>query len=248
MKLNGENDMSEIKFDGQPGLGAEVSNVKPFCKLTKNMDVPAYEDVVGVFTDKNKPGLAGKKFSRLCGFTFKTNSKIAPTEIFQIVFVPKLKGPITRNRHGLSGWYCWMVLPNGDRNVVSISDMKRKYNFDVNGFFKSDLFDHWLPMFKSNISYVLDNQIKELLNKETDADRSIELKRHIDAIKNTLHMIDDVKQIVTYDSVRNDSNDPSYAKGSAPKVGNAKLAYNADKTYRLKDLDKNKSYRRIDYL
>lgn len=235
--------MDAMKFDGQPGLGAEVSKVKPFCKLTKDMDVPSYEDVVGVFADKTKPGLVGKKWSRLCGFTFETNSKTAPSQVFQIVYVPKLKGSITRNNRSLSGWYCWSVLPNGDRNVVSINDMKRMYNFNVNKFFHTDYFDKWYPVFVSNIRYALDNQLKELLENEKESDRHQELLRHIEAIKNSLNTIDDVKQIVTYEY----DDVPFYVKDSRPQIGHANIAYNADKTYRLADVDNNRSYRRADH-
>lgn len=74
--------METIKFENAPGLGAEVEYVKPFCKLTKKMDIPVWQDIVGDFADKTKPGLAGRKFSRLCGFTFKTKKADAPTKLF----------------------------------------------------------------------------------------------------------------------------------------------------------------------
>lgn len=225
-------------FEEQPGLGAEVLKVKPFCKLTKQMDIPIWQDIVGDFKDKDMPGLAGKKFSRLCGFTFKTNKKDAPTQTFQIVYVPKLKGPLTRNNHGLHGWYCWMVLPNGDRNVVSISDMKRQYGFDVNKFFHTDYFQEWYPVFQSNIRYALDNQIKELIDNSIESDEYNELIRYVNAIKDSVPKMDEVMQVVTYDTKHNDEDVPDYAKGSAPDVGDAKIAYNANKSYRLKDLDR----------
>jgi len=74
--------METIKFKDTPGLGAEVEYVKPFCKLTKNMSIPTWQDIVGDFADRSKPGLAGRKFSRLCGFTFKTKNPNAPTKLF----------------------------------------------------------------------------------------------------------------------------------------------------------------------
>ena len=74
-----------------------------------------------------------------------------------------------------------------------------------------------------------------------------ELVRYVNAIKDSVAKIDEVKQWVTYDNKYDDSNNPEYAKGSAPKLGNAKIAYNADKTYKLADVDNNRSYRRADH-
>ena len=58
------------------------------------------------------------------------------------------------------------------------------------------------------------------------------------AVKDSVSKMDDVKQIVTYDDEYDDSGAPEYARGSAPKVGHAKIAYNADKTYDLHNIDK----------
>ena len=66
--------MSYYKFDDEEMLGKAVSEVKPFSKLNKKMDIPIEKDIVGDFANMMAyPGLAGKKWSRLCGFTFKTN-------------------------------------------------------------------------------------------------------------------------------------------------------------------------------
>ena len=63
----------EYKFDNDPQLGGAVDGkVKPFCKLVKGMDVPQEKDIVGDFSSPDYPGLVGRKWSRLCGFTFKS--------------------------------------------------------------------------------------------------------------------------------------------------------------------------------
>ena len=63
------------RFDDEEILGKAVQSVKPFCKLTKKMDVPEEKYIVGDFGDFEKyPGLAGRKWSRLCGFTFKSKN------------------------------------------------------------------------------------------------------------------------------------------------------------------------------
>ena len=61
------------KFNSLKSLGKAVKAFKPFCKLTKQMAVPTEKYIVGDFADPDKfPGLAGKKWSRLCGFTFES--------------------------------------------------------------------------------------------------------------------------------------------------------------------------------
>lgn len=62
-----------VQFKDGVDLGKSVKDVKLFCKLTKNMEVPDEKTIVGDFTDPDRyPGLAGRKWSRLCGFTFKS--------------------------------------------------------------------------------------------------------------------------------------------------------------------------------
>ena len=234
-----------IAFDNTSGRGAEVEKVKPFCMLTKNMDVPTWQDIVGDFADKRKPGLAGRKFSCLCGFTFKPKNPNAPYKYFQIVYVPKLKGSLSRNDKALSGWYCWTVPSVVNRQVTSIQDMKRMFNFDVNKFFHCDLFEKYLKMFKANVSYALAHQVNQLVRSMNGKPEYNELVRHVNAVKDSLDMIDDVQQTVTPETKYNDQNAPEYAQGSAPKVGNAKIAYNADKTYGLRNLDKQKQHEEL---
>jgi len=75
------------------------------------------------------------------------------------VFVPKLKGSMARNQKALSGWYCWTLFSNANENkqVTSINEMKSTFGFNVNKFVHSDLFDKYIPIFKANIDYVLNN-------------------------------------------------------------------------------------------
>ena len=72
-------------FNDDPQLGAVVSSVKPFCMLMKNVPVPLdtedeiqrfYNYIVGDFANPLFPGLAGHKWSRLCGFTFTSNRQV----------------------------------------------------------------------------------------------------------------------------------------------------------------------------
>ena len=226
------------KFDDEEDLGKAVQSVKPFCKLYKQMKDVTEKYIVGDYADFDKyPGLAGKKWSRLCGFTFKD----LDGKYFQFVFVPKLKGTLSRNQKALSGWYCWTLFsPSEDlKRVTSISEMKRDFGFNVNKFVHSDYFDKCLSSFKENISYVLDHQVKELLEQpQISFEDYKELARYVNAIKDSLQKMDEVKQYVTADNAYDDSGAPEYAKGAAPKIGHAKIAYNADKTYNLPNVPK----------
>ena len=222
-------------FDEEDSLGKAVQDVKPFCKLTMNMDIPTEKQIVGDFADPvTYPGLAGRKWSRLCGFTFKSNNG----QYFQFVFVPKLKGTLSRNQKALSGWYCWTLFSKDadNKQVTSINEMQKKFGFDINKFVHSDLFDKYVDLFKKNLSYVAQNQLKTLLEQPQDSFQDYpELVRYVNAVKDSIAKIDEVKRYVTPQTKYNDSNAPSYAQGSAPKVGHAKIAYNADKTYDLRN-------------
>ena len=228
----------KYKFFDEVDLGKAVDgNFKPFCKLTKKMDVPQERDIVGDFSDANYPGLAGKKWSRLCGFTFKGKDG----RYFQFVFVPKLKGTLSRNQKALSGWYCWTLSPTDKDNkqVTSIIGIKNAFGFDINKFVHSDVFDKYVKVFKDNILYALSHQVAELMSRpETSFDDYKELERNIKAVRDSVQLIDEVKQVVTLDNMYDDTNSPEYARVSAPKVGHAKIAYNADKTYDLRNIDK----------
>lgn len=227
------------KFDETPDLGGVVSSIKPFCKLLKTMPVPTEKDIVGDFYDPKYPGLAGRKWSRLCGFTFKSNKN---DQYFQFVFVPKLKGSFSRNQKALSGWYCWTLFSNDKDNkqVTSIAEMKKMFGFDVNKFVHSDLFDKYVSAFRLNIFYALNHQVQELIDSKQKAKENCnELLRHVKAVKDSVGKLLDVQQYVTADDVQSVDDSPDYAKGSAPKLGHAKIAYNADKTYDLRNLDKN---------
>lgn len=237
--------MSTYIFDETEDLGKVVKKYKVFCKLHKDMPIPEERYVVGDYKDSyNYPALAGRKWSRLCGFTFE--SLVQPGKIFQIVYVPKLKGSYSRNDRGLSGWYCWTIISKDNRQVTSISQMKHDFGFNVNKFFHCDLFDKYLKIFIDNVNYVISHQFEEMLSKPTDTYESYnELKRYIKAVDDSIDKIKEVKKFVSDDDVTSDDELPDYAKGSAPKVGHAKIAYNADKTYDLKNLDKKSQYEQM---
>ena len=180
-----------LSFKDTPGLGNVVKSSKAFCKLIKNMKDVTAKYIIGDFKNPSIHGLAGHKFSRLCGFTFESAVN-STSPMFQIVYVPKLRATLTRNDKALSGWYCWEVLDDINRRVVSIAEMKRLYDFDVTAFFHSDLFEKYLPQFKANVQYVLGHQIKDLLDPMPDTQEKTELKFYVNAIAKAITEIQDV--------------------------------------------------------
>ena len=220
----------EYKFDDEETLGKAVKKVMPFSKLHKSMDVPSFEYIVGDFAlPKKFPGLAGKKWSRLCGFTFIANNGTT----FQFVYVPKLSASFDRTDRALSGWYCWVLDANDKDNkrVTSIPQTLHELGFDINKFVHSDLFNKYLPKFKANVSYALSNQVQQLLDdveasSGTSLEKYNELKHYVNAVKDSLQKIGDVQKYVTPDSEGEDGDD-------ARK--HAKIAYNANKTYDLRN-------------
>lgn len=238
-----------VEFKNSVDLGKSVKDVKLFCKLTKTMEVPTEKDIVGDFANPDQyPGLAGCKWSRLCGFTFKS----LDNTMFQFVYVPKLRGTLARNQRALSGWYCWTISPSdlSNKQVTSIAEVYRRFKFDINTFVHTDLFDKGIKAFTANIQYALDHQVKELLDQTKQSLAKAEkegspnyskmlssynqLERYVKTIRASLALIDEVKQLVTPETKYDDSAAPDYARGAAPAVGSAKIAYNADKTYDLK--------------
>ena len=246
--------MEAINFENDEQLGKVVSKVDVFCKLTKDFPpaltpeneaklVPfLYNYIVGVFENPKFHGLAGHKWSRLCGFTF-TSNVTQKNQIFQFVYVPKLRGNFTRNDHGLHGWYCWKYIAVDDRTVMSIDNMMKTYKFSINKFVHSGMFNRYVANFVSNIRSALDNQVKQVYDALPNTSLKNNLDFYIRAISTSLNDIYKVKEIVSdeeYARRHKEQEDPNfYAAFSDPKAGHARVAYNADKTYGLKNLDAN---------
>lgn len=224
--------MNDIKFNEMPDLGGVIKKFRPFCKLTKQTTVVTPEFIMGDFNNPNFHGLAGHKWSRLCGFTFESNIPNVSPKTFQFVYVPKLRGTMSRNDKALSGWYCWEVIASDHRNVISIDTMKNKYHFNINAFVHCDEFNKYIPLFISNITAALNGPVTELLNSITDKHEKHTLQFYVNAIKTSLDEIAQVKKYITYDDgskVMTSPDDPD---------ARANLAYNADKDYSLRNLDK----------
>ena len=221
--------MEKINFENNPNLGKVVSKVNAFCKLTR--DFPPlltkeneatlmsffYDYVVGAFNNPKFHGLAGHKWSRLCGFTF-TSSINEKNPTFQFVYVPKLRGALTRNWHGLHGWYCWQYVALDNRKVMSIDDMMNTYQFSINDFVHSDIFEHYVPKFVANVRYALSHNIKDILVAIKDPNKSRELSLYIKAISTSLDEIYQVQKLVIDGEYSKVDRKGTYAAGSEPKL------------------------------
>ena len=245
--------METINFENDPQLGGVVSKADVFCKLTQDFP-PAiteenaskvvafmYNYTIGIFGNPKFHGLAGHKWSRLCGFTFTSNVN-QKNPIFQFVYVPKLRGSYTRNDRALHGWYCWKYIAVDDRIVMSIDDMMRTYKFNVNKFVFSDMFDTYVKEFVKNVRLALDGTMQKVY----DLLPSVALKNNFDfylkAISTSLNDIRKVKEFVSfeeYDKRHHDDDEKAQYVVADPKAGHVRVAYNADKTYGLRNLDPN---------
>lgn len=80
------------------------------------------------------------------------------------MFVPKLRNnDMHKNGRGISGWYCWQSYGSTEKYTISIQEIMKKYNFNVCHFFRSDLFEKCLALFKKNIKTVVDKRLPEML-------------------------------------------------------------------------------------
>jgi len=73
------------------------------------------------------------------------------------VYVPKLRGNFTRNNAALHGWYCWRSYGIDNKEVTAVDTMLSIYNFSINKFVHSDLFDKYIPFFVQNIHFALND-------------------------------------------------------------------------------------------
>ena len=92
---------------------------------------------------------------------------------------------------------------------------------------------------------IIIEQLKEieiiLHDSINDESQKKELAFYVKAIRSSLNDINEVKEIVSYEEYarrhKNGEDEGLYAAFSDPKAGHVRVAYNADKNYRLVNLD-----------
>lgn len=175
--------MAQFKFDSEEDLGKVVNSVKPFCTLSPNRPI---EDVKTLTL-----GICGAKFSKLCGFTFR--SADGKNTKFLIIYCPKTRSNFSRNMKGLSGWYCWMWRSASDIEVMTKEGMMQRFMFNVDKFFNSDLFAIYLPVFKKQTTGALETQVAKFLSEMTPGDPDYAMaKFRVSCVKKSLDHIADV--------------------------------------------------------
>lgn len=67
------------EYSTDPYLGKVMKKIHPFCKLMiNNMDDLTVYDIIGKLFSGEYPGVVGKMWSKICGFTFKSIDSSLP--------------------------------------------------------------------------------------------------------------------------------------------------------------------------
>lgn len=113
---------------------------------------------------------------------------------------------------GLSGWYIWKHINFNNEMVISKDDLLNAYGFDAEKFFQSDFFLKWLPVMKKQVQDSLNTVVPEFIDTISDYRTKKMAMVYANAVQKSLSTIENI-------------------------ASDIKLAYNADKTYMLKNLD-----------
>lgn len=168
-----------VKFSEEVALGGVVSEkkllctlgVKPIQNLEKELQYSCGFDKLGF----------------LCGFKFVSSFAGSIGKKFFVVFVPKLKSHIMRQQaRGRSSWYIWEWLSSTEVNVLSKDAALKKFGFDVDLFFNSDLFKASVPRFLKTVKQSLAQDVPQKIKMAEEAGANpLEFKRYIRAIEDS---------------------------------------------------------------
>lgn len=98
--------------------------------------------------------------------------------------MPKLKSSIMRQQaRGRSSWYIWEWLSSTEVNVLSKDAALKKLGFDIDLFFRSDVFKAAVPRFLKTVKQALAQDVPQKIRAATEAGmNSRELERYVKAI------------------------------------------------------------------
>lgn len=103
----------------------------------------------------------GNKFSSLCGFKFTSKANTEYKEFF-ISFVCKLRSKIYRQASANpSQWFIFKKISGKELHCMDKQSMLTQYGFDVDLFFKSDLFQKGVAKFKAAVTKGLKEYVPE---------------------------------------------------------------------------------------
>lgn len=207
-----------VKFSEEAALGGVVSEkklmctlgVKPIQNLEKELQYSCGFDKLGF----------------LCGFKFVSSFQGSVGKKFFVVFVPKLKSHIMRQQaRGRSSWYIWEWLSSTEVNVLSKDAALKKFGFDIDLFFNSDLFKASIPRFLKIVKQSLAQDVPQKIKMAEEAGANpLEFKRYVRAIEDSFSTLDASKASSSF-NLGNSSD------------GESKI-YRANKTYELDHFDK----------
>lgn len=207
-----------VKFSEEASLGGVVSErkllctlgVKPIQNLEKELQFACGFDKLGF----------------LCGYKFISSFPQAFGKKFFVIFVPKLKSHIMRQQaRGRSSWYIWEWLSSTEVNVLSKDAALKKFGFDIDLFFNSDVFKDTVPKFLKLVKKALAQDVPQKLKAAEEAGKNpMSFKRYIRSIEDSFSTLEASKD------------------GSSFNLGNSsdgKLKiYRASNSYELNHFDK----------
>lgn len=202
-----------IKFSEEAALGGVVSEKKLICALGVAPMQNAEQEL--------QFACGFDKLGFLCGFKFVSSFQRSAGKKFLVVFVPKLKSSIMRQQaRGRSSWYIWEWLSGTEVNVLSKDAALKKLGFDIDLFFRSDVFKTAVPRFLKTVKQALAQDVPQKIRDAAEAGMNPrELERYVKAIQDSF---------ATLGASRADT---SFNLGNSP-TGELKV-YRANKSYAL---------------
>ena len=217
-RLEAKSGSKEVKFSEEASLGGVVSKkdlictlgIEPIKNLEKELQFSCGFDKLGF----------------LCGFKFESSFQGSVGKKFFVVFVPKLKSHIMRQQaRGRSSWYIWEWLSSTEVNVLSKAAALKKFGFDIDLFFNSNVFKASIPRFVKVVKAALAWDVPQKIKSAEEAGQNpLQFKRYVRAIEDSLQTLDASKA------------SSSFNLGNSAD-GESKI-YRANKTYELDHFDK----------
>jgi len=153
-----------ITFKTDENLGKTVDKMTAMCF--------GYEPIHDMFEMRIYGG--GHKFSRLCAFKFHSALKNHKCPYFSIAFVVKLrsrgfhhKDVNDKSTYGTdpSQWFIFKNISPTEVDVLGKNELFLNYGFDIDKFFKSDMFIKSIEQFKKLIDKGLKKEVPAFIAK-----------------------------------------------------------------------------------
>lgn len=189
--------MAKYRFDKTEGLGTVVADKKLTVRTLEFKPTMSREDFIAKLRK-----CCYVKLGYTCGFYFKSASESQAFKNFFIVYAPKIKGALMRQRErGYSCWIAWKYVDSANVQILSKRDVELNYGFDLDKFYDSDWFEKSARQMRVLVMKHLNEVIKPYIEKELSSDSSLkrEALMYAKAIEEAMQDITAVKQISTDD-------------------------------------------------